>query len=109
MKTQIIGTPAQWREIAEAYRFEPEKRSAFHRSITRFGLCHAIYMFEGEEAGIFTFMKQFRPVVHPDAVNGLFWWPCNRESGVQRQFDLARAEKAEEIAAWIEQRQNENQ
>lgn len=41
--------PAAWRQIAKAYRTEPEDRTEFEDRLTRRGICYAIILYQPDD------------------------------------------------------------
>ena len=94
---KIIGTRAQWLEIAEAFECEPDKRTEKQREIAWDGLCHAVTVCL--DCQPLSFMAAMKQIFCPPERVGCSYWFCRNLPG-----DRQRAEVARQIAEWCEEK-----
>ena len=94
---KIIGTRAQWLEIAEAFECEPEKRTKKQRRITWEGLCYAVFVCLNCQPP--NFMADLRRIFCPsERATYAYWFRLNRAG------DFERAKVARQLAEWCEEK-----
>lgn len=99
--------PAAWRQIAKAYRTEPEDRTEFEDRLTRRGICYATIFFQLNGLSLIEVIKANRHRL-PYALGPDYQlvWPIRCGAAPyheihHRNHDLMRAEVCEQIADFL--------